>query len=217
MLRPGDEDADRCVVATLNATTLIGEKLGTFLELAEEIGVDVLCVQETRLSVASFQCAAKNAGRAGWNTWFKPGVTDAHGNQPQGLATFSRWPARRVKAGIGTPHQALAVVLDIPQRPPVVVYNHYGDPKCGATRDEQILQILADMATRKEDAVIIGDFNQTPDEFTITDLVIKGIVEEVDLVVGAVEARARSMRRTVLKDGTVREADISILRLPHPV
>ncbi len=193
------------MVATLNATTLIGEKLGTFLGQADDAGVDVLCVQETRLPPMGFQSAANNAKHAGWNAWFKAGGTDAQGNQTHGLATFSQWPARRVKPSPGIPHQALAVVLDIPERPPVVVYNHYGDPRCGATRDEQVLQIVADMATRKEESVIIGDFNQTPDEFTNTDLVIKGIVEEVDLATGDMEDRARSTRRIKLKDGTVRE------------
>ena len=99
-------------------------------------------------------------------------LNHAQGNQTHGLATFSRWPARRLKSSPGTPHQALAVILDIPDRPPVVVYNHYCFPRCGATRDEQVLQIVADMATRREESVIVGDFNQTPDEFTITDLVI---------------------------------------------
>ena len=76
------------MVATLNATTLIGERLGTFLELAEQANVDVLCVQETRLPVMSFQSPANNAKLAGWNAWFKSGGTDAHGNQTHGLATF---------------------------------------------------------------------------------------------------------------------------------
>ncbi len=133
------------------------------------------------------------------------GGIDAQGNQTHGLATFSRWPARRAKSSPDTPRQALAVILDIPDRPPVVVYNHYGDPRCGATRDEQVLQIAADMATRREESVIVGDFNQTPDEFTIIDLFIKGIVEEVDLALGDVGGRARPTRRTQLKDGTVRE------------
>ncbi len=193
------------MIGTLNATTLIGEKLGTFLGLAEDAGVDVLCVQETRMAPLGFQGAANAAKLKGWHAWFLAGGVDALGRQTQGLATFSRWPARRIKPSLGTPHHALAVVLDIPDRPPVVVYNHYGDPRCGATRDEQVLQIVADMATQKEESVIIGDFNQTPDEFTITDLVIKGVVEEVDLALGNVEDRARSTRRTKLKDGTVRE------------
>ncbi len=77
-----------------------------------------------------------------------------------------RDPSSGVGGGLGHPRKAAGGRL----------YNHYGDPKCGATRDEQVLQVVADMATRKEEAVVIGDFNQTPDEFTITNLVIEGIV-----------------------------------------
>ncbi len=77
------------MVATLNATTLIGEKLWAFLGLAEEANVDVLCVQETRLPPMGFQSAANNAKHAVWKAWFKAGGTDAHGNQTHGLVIFS--------------------------------------------------------------------------------------------------------------------------------
>ena len=132
-------ETDRCVIGTLNASAMNSERLATYLGLAEDTGVDVLCVQETRMAPMGFQGAAKAARLAGWHAWFVAGGIDAQGNQTHGLATFSRWPARRVKSSPGTPHQALAVILDIPERPPVVVYNHYGDPRCGATRDEQVL------------------------------------------------------------------------------
>ncbi len=197
-------ETDRCVIGTLNASTMNSGRLAIYLGLAEDTGVDVLCVQETRIAPMGFQGATKAARLAGWYAWFVAGGIDAQGNQTHGLATFSLWPARRVKSSPDTPHRALAVILDMPDRPPVVVYNHYGDPRCGATRDEQVLQIVADTATRREESVIVGDFNQTPDEFTITDLVITGIVEEVDLALGNVDDRARPTRRTLLKDGTGR-------------
>ena len=195
----------------MNATTLVGNRLATFLELAESTNSDVLCVQESRLPPLGFESAQKAAQMKGWSAWFVSGGDDAKGNPTHGLATFSRWPARRVKPGKHTGHQALTVAVYVPGRSPVVVYNYYGDPACGVARDGQVIEIVADVATRSEEAVVIGDFNQTPDEHTITDLVIKGIVEEVDLAVGDVEARAQSTRRAGDKEG--RHIDYAIATL----
>ena len=40
-------ETDRCVIGTLNASAMNSERLATYLGLAEDTGVDVLCGQET--------------------------------------------------------------------------------------------------------------------------------------------------------------------------
>ncbi len=66
-LEPRKKDPDSCVIATLNAVTLSGSRLATFLDLAEPTNIDVLCVQESRLPPLGFEFAQKAARNKGWH------------------------------------------------------------------------------------------------------------------------------------------------------
>ena len=74
-------ETDRCVIGTLNASTMNSGRLATYLGLAEDTGVDVLCVQETRMAPMEFQGATKAARLAGWPAWFVAGGIDAQGTR----------------------------------------------------------------------------------------------------------------------------------------
>ncbi len=60
-------ETDRCVIGTLNASTMNSGRLATYLGLAEDTGVDVLCVLETRMAPMGFQGATKAARLAGFS------------------------------------------------------------------------------------------------------------------------------------------------------
>ncbi len=91
-------ETDRCAIGTLNASAMNNERLATYLGLAEDTGVDVLCVQETRMAPMGFQGATKAARLAGWHAWFMAG-----GSTPRGIRHMDWLPSRDGRRGGSSP------------------------------------------------------------------------------------------------------------------
>jgi hypothetical protein len=168
--------------------------------MAEEWGLDVLCVQDTRIPEVGFASVKKVAKDKGWQAHLKAGRRDENGAEQYGMATFSRWPSRRVKLD-GAFDQVVAIILDMPGGRPVILYNQYGDVKSQTNRENQTKAILYDLAGHLEDGIIIGDWNETPETNYLAEMLGKGIMEEVDREVGAVIAATAPTRRDWRGDG----------------
>ena len=78
--------ADRRLrVATVNVGTLTG-KLAQVLDDAAADGIDVVCMQETRLTVHSMGAARGAAESRGWSLLARPAPLDIAGRPTGGLA-----------------------------------------------------------------------------------------------------------------------------------
>ena len=162
-------------VGTMNVRA-IGDRRGMeeAIKKADEHGIQVLMIQETRLSennAASFRAAARSVG---WRMITGPFAKTAAGHAYGGVAALAKWPVERAKLPriaedvshpiSGLESRFLALRVHRPGDTPLLVVNVYlqsGDPVLAAAQGERI---AARTKAYGGHAVIIGDWNAEPDQ-----------------------------------------------------
>ena len=81
-------------IGTLNVRTLKG-KMAEVMNLANDQSLDILCLQEVRLSEDNLLSAHHAAKRGGWSFLPGPCAIDSQGAPTAGVAVLSRWPIEK--------------------------------------------------------------------------------------------------------------------------
>jgi hypothetical protein len=160
-MRGGEED--KILLGTWNAGTLNGIFNQT---LDENQHLDILCVQESRHDEQTMHSMRQVAKIAGWESFFGQVMKSTLGCAVGGIAVFSKWPTEQVDSGEIQHEDALqrVVILKVyqPKEPPIilyVVYLHSSDAAAAVNLGEAIFRHAAG---RREQKIIIGDWNRLP-------------------------------------------------------
>ena len=91
------EDGSRCRIATCNVNSLAG-KLPTMFEHMETHHIDILCLQEVRLTETTSVAVRDRAEARGTRFLLNPASIRVNGvGVFGGIAVFSRWPIVHLK------------------------------------------------------------------------------------------------------------------------
>ena len=160
MTRPGD-----CVrIGTLNTGTLAG-RVATVAALAAMLSLDVLALQETRVPDHSRSAVESAFRHAGWHC--------ALGSQAVAAtaAILSRLPVMpfALPAGLLPDGRGSAVRLHRPTGRPILLIHVY----LLAASETQAVGLLDEVfcfvASKGDEAVLLGDFNLPPDRAPVVD------------------------------------------------
>ena len=171
-------------IGTLNVQGL-AYKLSSVLALALTLQLDILCLQETNLTIHSIPSAQLAAASAGWNlVCSSPSYNKAERGYA-GVAFLSRWPLQMLEqaSGIDTARW-MTIRGHRPNSPPFELTNlylHSGDKRAAA---HLAASILESCLTRGNDSILIGDWNLTPREEPIFSSVLSGAVHLGDDILG---------------------------------
>lgn len=156
-------------VGRLNVRALAG-RMPEVVNLASEHSIDILCLQEARLSEDSLLAAQHAAKQAGWSFSSGTFAIDSQGAPTAGVAVLSRWHVERmIFPAIDAFLQAQPGCWQVlrvhrpGQRPFLLtnLYLHAGNKRQASQLGHQLFQLIAGTG---EDCLFIGDWNNTPEE-----------------------------------------------------
>lgn len=183
------------VVGTLNVRTLKG-KMAQALTLARENSLDILCLQEVRLSEDNMLSAHHAAKQQGWTFLPGPCAQDSQGAPTAGVAVLSRWPVEKkaLPSQIDPElqcHSGRWQVLQVhrPARRPFVLVNlylHASDRSSACRLGHLLFELTAQMG---EDCLFIGDWNNVPDEEPALSPLRGGRLHLADEIAGLCSSR----------------------------
>ena len=185
-------------IGTLNVQSLTG-KMPQVITLAETHNLDVLCLQETRLTPDNLLSAQHAAKKAGWQWIAGETASNAIGGPQAGVATLSRWtvdtwspPAvsHELRA-----HKARWQLLRLhrPGARPIIcinLYLHANNQADAVTLGRNLLELAGSSG---EDTLALGDWNRTPEEEPALAPLRSGQLHLADAVDGP-EARVTPTR-----------------------
>ena len=191
-------------IATLNVCTLKG-KMPEVLQLAEKHSIDILCLQEVRLSADNLLAAFHAAKRSGWQFLASPCAINNAGAPTAGVAILSKWPVDKFVL----PHEPIelqtfkgrwqCVRVHRPGLRPFFcanLYLHASDRRLANQLGRSLFEAIA---TCEKDAMFIGDWNCTPEEEPACSVLRSGRLHLADAVAGieAVNAPTRTNGRHI--------------------
>ena len=147
-------------VGTLNVRSL-GGRLAGVLEIATTGHLDILCLQETRVSDDSWSAVNGACNKQGWKIF--PGGQDATacGAVSGGILIISKWPveALSIPTRVTSPVRAMALKVYRPRQRPLLLINVYLHANDLSQAKHLLLSIFEWVAELGEEALILGDFN----------------------------------------------------------
>lgn len=177
------------VIGTLNVRALAG-RMPEVVSLASEHSIDILCLQETRLSEDSLLAAQHAAKQAGWSFLSGTCAIDLQGAPTAGVAVLSRWHVERkifpaIDAGLLAQRGRWQVLrVHRPGQRPFLLTNLY--LHASSKRDASNLghQLFELVAATGEDCLFVGDWNNTPEEEPAVAALRSGQLHLADDVAG---------------------------------
>ena len=149
-------------IDTMNVRSLAG-KMTQVLHLAQSLKLDTLCEQETRFNANNLLSAQNAAAKSGWTWLAGPCATDAQGGPTAGVAALCNWPVDvRV-----LPNNCRNTLVD-GSASAVFAAFAFGESmftRFNITEACKLAHVLFEtMSILGEDAVFIGDWNNSPEE-----------------------------------------------------
>ena len=156
-------------IATLNLGTLAGRLDWVFEAMATK-KIDVLCLQETRVTEVMAPGIILACRQRGLQCFFGHHQRDAAGVSYGTNAVIAKWPIVALRSPPGTPNQRCQYfALHEAARGPIVCANIHG-PHTRASQHALLREAHRHLGTFGRRCIIIGDFNCTPDEAPVTEL-----------------------------------------------
>ena len=183
-------------VATLNVGTIVGH-MTDIMELATRHNLDVLYVQERRLTHEGLLAAQRAARMAGWTFQTNSFAKDALGRAFGGVGVLSRWPVQVCKLplllgedgkqdpaiqNLTTGRLLWTRVHRNKTRSAVIAAVHL-DPADGSRATSLGAAVLRTLAATGEDGMVIGDFNRTRFQSPAAEVLAAGTYRAADAVV----------------------------------
>ena len=180
-------DATALHVGTLNVRAL-SHRLGAVLALAADNALQILCLQESRLSSDCFGTVRRAAHLAGWEFHSGSQTLDASGHPFGGVCLFSRRPLQAVTlpsnpAFLG---RAFAAKVHRPNLRPLLLLGVYLHASCAFTAASTLEALFQWAASTCEDWVVLGDFNLGKSHWPIASALASGALYDADAVIGDV-------------------------------
>ena len=183
-------------IGTLNVRALQG-KMAEVMSLANDHSLDILCLQEVRLSEDNMLSAHHAAKRGGWTFLPGPCAIDSQGAPTAGVAVLSRWPVEKKALPLDVDsellhHRGRWQVLQVhrPANRPFVMVNlylHASDRSCACRLGHLLFELVAKMG---EDCLFIGDWNNVPDEEPALSPLRGGRLHLADDIAGPLQLQA---------------------------
>ena len=155
------------IVATWNLNTLNG-KMQEVLDTASRLGLQILCLQETRHDGRIMATIRAMAEAAGWQAYFSEPSVNSAGSAMHGCITMTRWPAEQIK--IPEELHPDAVQRCVATRVFHSNFGYFNLCNCyvhvndkPAARD-MMAKVQEFLIGNNGEAMIIGDWNCTPCE-----------------------------------------------------
>ena len=177
-------------IATLNVCTLKG-RMPEVLQLASSYALDILCLQEVRLTENNILAAIHTAKKSGWHFLPGPCALDSAGMPTAGVAFLSRWPLDKFifdSLPVEMQFQQgrwLTVRVHRPGARPFFCTNVYLHAS-GKTEKRCLAEKLFEtIATGGDEVLFIGDWNCTPEEQPVSNVLRNGQLHLADDIAGA--------------------------------
>ena len=166
---------------TCNVRSLPG-RLGAVSDMAANAGVNILCLQETKLSVEGVHSIRQYFRAKGWHFLHGPLDFDAAGKSSGGVAIVADWPVELldIPASSSFPSRVMAVKAHRPGQRPLLVINAYfpaNDDPLNQFLTEKIIDWVANTG---EDYVILGDWNREQKQQPLCGMIAAGAVNALD-------------------------------------
>ena len=163
-------------VATWNVSTLTG-RIVSLIRHADELKLDVLCLQEVRVGSHSRVSMIKHAKNLGWNLMFHvERVAATTGALFGGMAVLARGYVQSLQTPpwmVGSSAVQL-FRLHLPQRRPVTVANIHLSAACRVLRSKCLEQLTTYLAELGGSRLLIGDFNCIPTQAPVSHYLAAG-------------------------------------------
>ena len=176
-------------IATLNVRSLKG-KMPEVLQLADSLSVDILCLQEVRLSEDNLLAASHAAKRSGWQFFASPCAMNNAGAPTAGVAILSKWPVDKYvlpdPSCVLRAQQGRWQIMRVHRpgsRPFLCVnlYLHASDKMQARNLGKSLFEAIA---VSGEDCIFIGDWNCTAEEEPVCSVLRSGCLHMADDVAG---------------------------------
>ena len=161
-------------IATLNVQG-IQPKLTKVFAMARAWNIDVLCVQEARVSQASYPSLKSHAAKQGYQhsaaaefTW------DELGRYQGGVITFARVPMVKLEGEAKGADRHVLTMVHMPRDEPIMLMNIHGTPGRPAETREVLHAALLRAVRLGRRPFFIGDLNLTPAEGAAAEAVGNG-------------------------------------------
>ena len=134
---------NRMRLATLNVQTLTG-RLPNIIDLMSDLELDILFLQETRVSYASRPTLVAFAKAQGFNLVTSEPSMDANGAIIGGLAILTRWPIQHIATPTSISGQESVQLIKIhrPDDQPLIAVNVHFNPGNAAARGATLNDLL---------------------------------------------------------------------------
>lgn len=186
-------------IMTENVTSLEGgddtaSRLQSVLEDAEEKGVHVICLQETRHTLMTIETITQQASVAGWRTYFGQPDYDVNGVPRGGVIILTNWPSEQVELEHDVERRALAIKLYRHETRPLTLINVYLDSSDARQAIRMGEHLLRWCSEQGGDTMIIGDWNRTPSQTPASTAVACGAFFLADEIDGSEEQPTRTLK-----------------------
>ena len=176
---------DEVVVGTANVNGL-GGSMAQLMDWAVNRRVDVVAVQETKLSADNWRTVSNAAKASGYVLHAGTQGVDAQHRPKAGTVILSRWPTEAIQGQVVKAHHPGCRPFLL-----VNIYSHSGNQHAAA---EMLQKVMDWLASTGETAMIIGDFNLEANQSPIAGARMTGRWYDVDeLVLG--DQRQKGTRR----------------------
>ena len=167
-------------VACLNVGTLSG-RLTWVLNKMKDEDIQVLCLQETRLTPNNVPAMARAVEKAGLHALFSPSSLDALGHAYGGVAVLSTHPIGELQ-GTGLPRERFMVaLLHRHGARPLRVVSVYLPADNPQNRRDTWQHARQWLATQRDDVVMLGDWNSELHDDPLSSSLVSGQVRSVHI------------------------------------
>jgi hypothetical protein len=186
----GDVDQGQIRIGTLNVGSLMG-RLGEVLDLATIGQLDIVVLQEHRVTVDCRYGMIERAREKGWMLTLGETALSVDGRTHAGVAILAKWeveafraPVLRDSAVDISKGRHLWARVHRPGERPLDLVGVYLNSHCSVEAVELGEAILEAAAQRGEERMIIGDWNRTPFQSPAVGTLATGGLSAADEVVG---------------------------------
>lgn len=183
-------------IGTLNVCSLTG-KFDRVLNLAVSRGIDILCLQETRIAGDTLQTVRSIASKKHWTAHIGSQSLDAALNPYAGTAILSRWPTEAIRLPdnplfVG---RIMAIKVHRPHCRPCILINcylHASDSLLASRTAEAVFEWAAGTG---EDWMVIGDYNLPKAHWPMSMALAGGLLWDIDGAVAEPSSVTGTTRR----------------------
>ena len=164
-------------VGTCNIRSLTG-KMGAVMALAATTGVNLLCLQEARLTAEGAHAMRQGFRAKGWKLLHGPLALDGRG----GVAVVTDWPVELLDIPLeGFPaSRFLALKAHRPQQRPLLVVNGYLPANDDCLNQHLTQQLITWAASTGEDFILLADWNREARQQPLCHYLSCGLVYAMD-------------------------------------